>query len=83
MTTFTREDTFDKVAAIIAAKLNIDKSRVTGLVTLQDLGADSLDIVEVIMKIEEQFGVTINDADAEKLHTVDEVVSYVHNLRTK
>lgn len=83
MTTFTREDTFDKVAAIIAAKLNIDKNRVTGLVTLQDLGADSLDIVEVIMKIEEQFGVTINDADAEKLHTVDEVVSYVHNLRTK
>ncbi len=36
--TFTREDTFDKVAAIIAAKLNIDKSRVTGSVTLQDLG---------------------------------------------
>lgn len=83
MTTFTREDTFDKVAAIVAAKLNIDKSRVTGSVTLQDLGADSLDIVEIIMKIEEQLGVTINDADAEKLHTVDEVVSYVHNLRTK
>ncbi len=35
------------------------------------------------MKLEEQLGVTINDADAEKLHTVDEVVSYVHNLRTK
>ncbi len=83
MTTFTREDTFDKVSAIIAAKLNIDKSRVTGSVTLQDLGADSLDIVEIIMKMEEQLGVTINDADAETLHTVDEVVSYVHNLRTK
>lgn len=83
MTTFTREDTFDKVAAIVAAKLNIDKSRVIGSATLQDLGADSLDIVEIIMKIEEQLGVTINDADAEKLHTVDEVVSYVHNLRTK
>jgi len=83
MTTFTREDTFDKVAAIIAAKLNIDKNRVTGSVTLQDLGADSLDIVEIIMKLEEQLGVSINDADAEKLHSVDDVVAYVHNLRTK
>jgi len=81
--TFTREDTFNKVVAIIAAKLNVEKNTVTGHVTLQDLGADSLDIVEIIMKLEEQFGVTINDADAENLHTVDEVVSYVHNLRTK
>jgi acyl carrier protein len=81
--TFTREDTFDRVAAIIAGKLNIEKSKVTGQSTLQDLGADSLDIVEIIMKLEEQFGITINDADAEKLHTVDEVVSYVHAIRTK
>jgi len=80
---FSREDTFDKVAAIIAAKLNIEKSRVTGSATLQDLGADSLDIVEIIMKMEEQLGVAINDADAEKLHTVDDVVSYVQKLRTK
>jgi acyl carrier protein len=81
--TFSREDTFDKVAAIVAGKLKIDKSRVIGSATLQDLGADSLDIVEIIMKLEEQFGITINDADAEKLHSVDEVTSYVHNLRTK
>lgn len=81
--TFSREDTFDKVAAIVAAKLNIEKSAVIGSATLQDLGADSLDIVEIIMKMEEQLGVTINDADAENLHTVDEVVSYVHKLRTK
>lgn len=81
--TFSREDTFDKVAAIVAKKLNIDKSAVIGSATLQDLGADSLDIVEIIMKLEEQLGVTINDADAEHLHTVDEVVAYVHRLRTK
>ncbi len=81
--TFSREDTFDKVVAIVAAKLNIEKKAVIGSATLQDLGADSLDIVEIIMKLEEQLGVTINDADAENLHTVDEVVSYVHTLRTK
>ena len=80
---FSREDTFDKIAAIVAGKLKIEKNTVVGSATLQDLGADSLDIVEIIMKIEEQLGVTINDADAEKLHTVDEVVSYVHNLRAK
>lgn len=83
MTTFTREDTFDKVAVIIAGKLNIEKNTVIGSATLQDLGADSLDIVEIIMKLEEQLGVAINDADAENLHSVDEVVSYVHKLRTK
>ena len=51
--------------------------------TLQDLGADSLDMVEIIMKLEEQFGIEINDEDAEKLHNISDVVDYVQNLRTK
>lgn len=79
----TREDTFDKVATIIASKLKIEKNRVVGSATLQDLGADSLDIVDIIMQLEEQLNVAISDADAEKLHTVDDVVSYVQNLQTK
>ena len=83
MTEFSRQDTFDKVVAIIADKLNVDKSTITGQSTLQDLGADSLDIVEIIMKLEDQFGIHIKDDQAEKLHTVDDVVSYVHQLRTK
>ena len=83
MAEFNRQDTFDKVVDIIADKLNIDKSTITGQSTLQDLGADSLDIVEIIMKLEEQFGIQIKDTQAENLHTVDDVVSYVHQLRTK
>ncbi len=83
MAEFNRQDTFDKVVDIIADKLSIDKSTITGQSTLQDLGADSLDIVEIIMKLEEQFGIQIKDDQAENLHTVDDVVSYVHQLRTK
>jgi len=83
MAEFNRQDTFDKVAAIIAEKLSIDKATIAGQSTLQDLGADSLDIVEIIMKLEEQFGIQIKDEEAEKLQTVDDVVSYVHQLRTR
>jgi len=83
MTEFNREDTYQKIVAIIAKKLQIDPSQTSGHATLQDLGADSLDIVEIVMHIEEQLGVTINDADAQQLHTVDDVVTYVHGLRKK
>lgn len=83
MTDITKQDTFDKVAAIIADKLSIDKKSITPQATLQDLGADSLDIVEIIMKVEEQFGIEINDEEAEKLKNVQDVVDYVHSLRGK
>lgn len=83
MTSFTKEDTFNKVATIIAEKLSIDKARVTPEATLSDLGADSLDLVEIIMKFEEQFGIEINDEDAEKFQNVSEVVSYIQHKRTK
>ena len=48
MTQFSSEDTFAKVATIVAEKLNIDKSRITQTSTLTELGADSLDLVEII-----------------------------------
>jgi acyl carrier protein len=83
MAEHTKQDTFDIVAKIIADKLNIDKKIINGTSTLQDLGADSLDIVEIIMKIEEELHVAISDEAAENLHTVDEVVSYIHQLRAK
>jgi len=83
MTDITKQDTFDKVTAIIADKLSIDKKSITPQATLQDLGADSLDIVEIIMKVEEQFGIEINDEEAEKLKNVQDVVDYVHSLRGK
>ena len=83
MASFSREDTHAKIIDIIAEKLSVDKATIADTAQLQDLGADSLDLVEMIMKFEEQFGMTINDEDAEKLHTVDEVVAYVQERRTK
>jgi acyl carrier protein len=83
MSAFNREDTHQKIVTIIAKKLQIDPSQVQHHATLQDLGADSLDIVEIVILIEEQLGVAINDADAQQLHTVDDVVTYVDGLRKK
>jgi len=79
----TRDDTLAKIAAITAQKLNVEPARVRGDITLQDLGADSLDLVEIIMKIEEQFGIEIDDEKAEELKTLDQVVDYVQSLRLK
>jgi acyl carrier protein len=80
---FSYEDTFSKVADIIADKLGIEKQRVVKEATLADLGADSLDLVEIIMKMEEQFGIEINDEDAEKMNNVADVVHYIQHKRTK
>ena len=76
-------ETASKITSIIAEKLHIDAANVTPQSTLQDLGADSLDMVDIVMKVEEEFGIEINDEDAEKLHNVNDVVDYVQNLRTK
>ena len=78
-----KQDTTQKIIALIAEKLNIDQSMVKAEVMLQDLGADSLDMVEIIMKLEEQFSIEINDEEAEKLTNVQEVINYVHGLRIK
>jgi acyl carrier protein len=83
MANFDRADTSNKVIDIVAQKLKVDKNTIAVTSTLQDLGADSLDLVEIIMKLEETFGIEINDEDAEKLHNISDVVEYVHNLRTK
>jgi len=78
-----KQDTEKEVIAIVTEKLNIEKSGAINQSTLQNLGADSLDMVEIIMKLEEQFGIEINDDEAEKLTSVQEVINYVHNLRVK
>ena len=83
MAHFDATDTYNKVVDIIVQKIKVEKNIVTPTSTLQDMGADSLDMVEIVMKLEEVFGIEINDEDAEKLHNVQEVVNYVHKLRTK
>lgn len=67
-----------KVKKIIADQLGIDVDEVVPEASfLDDLGADSLDIVELIMTMEEEFGLEIPDEDAEKIRTVQDVISYV------
>lgn len=76
-------ETATKINSIIAEKLHIDSTEINSQSTLQDLGADSLDMVDIIMKIEEEFGIEINDEEIEKLHNVQDLINYVHALRAK
>ena len=70
-----------KVKAIIVDKLVIDESEVTESASFTaDLGADSLDTVELIMEFEKEFNIQISDEDAEKIQTVGDVVKYIKNV---
>jgi len=74
----TKEEIFDKVAGIIADHFEVDQSKVTNEMNLQqDLDADSIDFVEFVLELEDTFGSEISDEDAEKLNTVSEVVDYI------
>lgn len=67
-----------KVKSIIVDKLAVDENEVTPTASFtNDLGADSLDIVELIMEFEKEFGISIPDEDAEKIGTVGDAVSYI------
>lgn len=71
-------DTFDQVKGIITELLGVDASKVTSEARFrEDLEADSLDLVELIMAFEEKFGGEISDEDAQKITTVGEAVSYI------
>ena len=68
----------EKVKAIIVEKLGVDESEVTPEATFaQDLGADSLDTVELIMEFEKQFGIEIPDDKAESIATVGDAIAYI------
>ena len=70
--------TADKVKSIIVEQLGVDEEEVTLEASFtDDLGADSLDIVELVMAFEEEFGIEIPDEDAEKISTVNDAVSYI------
>ncbi len=72
------EEVFDKVKEIIVEQLGVAEDSVTTEASfIDDLGADSLDIVELIMALEEEFDMEIPDADAEKVVTVGDVVDYI------
>ena len=74
--------TFDKVKAIVVEQLGVDEAEVKIDSTfIDDLGADSLDIVELIMAFEEEFNVEIPDDVAEKIKTVKDTVEYIDSLK--
>ena len=73
-----REEILGKIQEITADRLGIDEGDVTSDASFrEDLEADSLDLVELIMELEEQFGMEIPDEEAEKITTVEEAVDYV------
>ena len=72
--------TFDDVKDVIVDKLGVDEGKVTPEARfVEDLGADSLETVELIMGLEDKFGVTIPDEEAEKIRTVQAAVDYIEN----
>ncbi|HLN14425.1 MAG TPA: acyl carrier protein [bacterium] len=71
---------FDRVKAIVVEQLGVEASAVTPQSKfVEDLGADSLDVVELVMALEEEFDLEIPDEDAEKIATVGEAVSYIES----
>jgi acyl carrier protein len=73
----------ERVKSIIVEQLGVDAEEVTAEASfVEDLGADSLDTVELIMAFEEEFGVEISDEDAEKIRRVKDAIEYVSNNAT-
>lgn len=70
--------TFEKVKKIVAEKLNVKEDTITEASTfVNDLVADSLDVVEFVMEVEKEFDITIPDEEAAKLNTVGDAVKYI------
>ncbi len=73
-------DVFAKVKKIIVSELNCDEAKVTMDAKLKDdLGADSIDAVQIVMEIEDEFKITVDDSQAESMSTVGDVVKYIEN----
>ena len=70
--------TFDKVKEVVIDKLGVEEEKIVSAASfVDDLGADSLDTVELIMQLEEEFGIEIPDEDAETITTVQAAVDYI------
>jgi len=72
-----RADVYSNVAQIIANQINININNIKMESTLDSLSVDSLDRVEIIMKLEEFFNIIIKDEDADKLNTIEDIVDYI------
>lgn len=73
-----KEEIFDKLKELVVDQLGIEEDEVTMEATMQDdLGADSLDLVDLVMSVEEEFGVKVADEDLENIKTVGDIVNYI------
>ncbi len=74
----TNEEIFEKVKKLIAERLAVSESKIVPEASfIEDLGADSLDTVELLTQLEQEFNITIPDEDAEKITTVGSVIEYI------
>ena len=73
---------FEKIAKVLADQLGIDKSKITlESKIVEDLGADSLDVVELLMSLEEEDGITVSDDEAGAIRTVGDIVALLENKK--
>jgi acyl carrier protein len=74
----SRDEVYERIREVLAERLSVEESDITEEANFQDdLGADSLDLVEMIMELEDQFGIKIPDEDAQQIQTVGQAVEYV------
>ena len=75
-----KEEIFEKLKELVVDQLGVEEDEVTMEASMQDdLGADSLDLVDLVMSVEEEFGVKVADEDLENIKTVGDIVNYIED----
>ena len=75
-----KEEIFDKLKELVVDQLGVEEDEVTMEASMQDdMGADSLDLVDLVMSVEEEFGVKVADEDLENIKTVGDIVNYIED----